>query len=128
MKTTRVRRRPHLNLGVKKITRMIFLLLRGVSSRLHRNNTSKKEEGENKTKRHHQKLKMLETIARETSRQIHAQCRDRGELVDAVLDRYRDIIDVKNQQMEEMRTKSKIVCHARFCKHAIRTRRRGKSR
>ena len=36
MKTTRVRRRPHLNLGVKKITRMIFLLLRGVSSRLHR--------------------------------------------------------------------------------------------
>ena len=85
----------------------ISLASRSLVTFTSRNNTSKKEEGENKTKRHHQKLKMLETIARETSRQIHAQCRDRGELVDAVLDRYRDIIDVKNQQMEEMRLQNR---------------------
>ena len=50
---------------------------------------------------------MLETIARETSRQIHAQCRDRGELIDAVLERYRDVIDAKDQEIEEARLQNR---------------------
>ena len=69
------------------------------------NNTQSKED-ENK-KCYNQKLKVLETIARETSRQIHAQCRDRGELIDAVLERYRDVIDAKDQEIEEARLQNR---------------------
>ena len=76
---------------------------------------------------YNQKLKVLETIARETSRQIHAQCRDRGELIDAVLERYRDVIDAKDQEIEEARLQNRrLIAMVRFCKHTIRTRWRGK--
>jgi len=61
----------------------------------------KKTDDDDDSHSNRRKMKTLETIARETSRQIHAQCRDRGELVDAVLDRYRDIIELKDQKLEE---------------------------
>ena len=70
------------------------------------NNNTQSKEDENK-KCYNQKLKVLETIARETSRQIHAQCRDRGELIDAVLERYRDVIDAKDQEIEEARLQNR---------------------
>ena len=52
-------------------------------------------------------MKTLETIARETSRQIHAQCRDRGELVDAIMERYHELLEKKEHELDEARLENR---------------------
>ena len=52
-------------------------------------------------KQKRKRLCTLETVEREASMQIHAQCQDRGELVDAIVECYHELLEKKDQDLDE---------------------------